>query len=46
MQVTDPHRAVQVLKGPDWVAGVTSQDDRLVAEAPRRAPVSGGSAHT
>ena len=35
LQVTDPDRAVQVLEGIGWVAGVQRQDDRLVVEAPR-----------
>ncbi len=35
LRVTDVERAVQVLEGLDWVAGVTRADDRLVVDAPR-----------
>jgi ABC-2 type transport system ATP-binding protein len=35
LQVTDPDRAVQVLEGIGWVAGVQRQDDLLVVDAPR-----------
>jgi ABC-2 type transport system ATP-binding protein len=35
MRVTEPDRAVQVLRGLAWVNGVKRQDNRITVEAPR-----------
>jgi ABC-2 type transport system ATP-binding protein len=35
MQVTEPLKAIEVLRAIDWVRGVTMSDGWLVVEAPR-----------